>query len=376
MKLRRLILAFVTLLVPVVMLAGKRPKVDLLKYYDPVLGIDTAVADVYLEVRHLYTDSLVIGYAPYDQHRQVDKRNLTWVPQEQIGYFVYDRYLYAPLTVQAGQEPVTYFMRHYRDRKSQVKIYTMGKRRQRQYYAFYPDSTVQEINNMVEFRDQERLERTGNHNFIRGFHWGVLAGVMGHGQLQIGSGIELDGDFPQSDAQQAVTAGMWMDWPFFRNGTSLHAKVLYQGFSARTQRGGVICAYNRQGLDLPLTLRYSCLHVPGRVIPFVEGGLSCRLAWQNRLECMWNHYEQRPDGHGYPTGQVATAEQNPTGVDFAPVVGGGLRYRINDTRHAMLTLNYNFKSVLAQYDLPAISQLFIEQASASSWTLTLAIGLR
>lgn len=368
MKLRHVLLSFVTLLVPVVMLAGKRPKADLLKYYDSVFSKDTVVSDVYLELRHLYTDSLIIGYAAYDKDRVADKTALNWVPQERIGFFIYYNHLYAPLTVQVGTEPVTYFMRHYRDRKSRVKVYTMGKLFHREYYALYPDSTVQKINNMVEFRDQERLERTGNHNFIRGFHWGVLAGVTGYDE------VLLD-DYPPSDAQQSVTAGVWLDWPFWRHGASLHAKALYQAVSARTQLKGVIWAYNRRGMELPLTLRYSCLHVPGRVIPFVEGGINCRLSWRNSLDCVANSYAMRPDGKPYPTGELIVEDIDQPGVDFTPVVGGGLRYRINDTHHAMLTFNYNYRSALAHYDVRAFTQNFIEEVSTSSWTLTLAIGL-
>lgn len=352
---------------PAMMLAGG-PKSDMLKYYDETLGRDSVIQKAYLSLRYLYTDSLQVGYCAYDDDGQPKRDEIHWVPQHQIDFFRYDNHLYAPLTVMTDSaQSVTYFMRHYRDRKSLVKIYTMGKGRQRQFYALYPDSTVQMIPDMVEFRDQERLERTGNHNFIRGFHAGVLLGMMGNGP------VTMD-DYPVTEAQQAVTAGVWMDWPFLRHGTSLHVKALYHALSAQTQRRGLAWAYNRRGIDLPVSLRYTCLHIPFRTIPFIEGGLNCRVALQNSLVGMSNHYEKRPDGHLYPTGEVSRMEDHNTSMALSPVLGGGLRYRISDTRHAMLTFNYYLNTVMTDYGVKS-SSYYIREVSTDGWTLTLAIGL-
>lgn len=369
MRLSRSLLVLTVLLLHAAWLTAGQPKINnMLVFHDDVLGKDTVLQNVYLNLRNLYTDSLIVGYAPYDENGAIDTDELRWVPQDKVSYFRYNRHLYAPLTLTTDSGSVTCFMRHYRDRLSRVKVYTMGNRRHRQYYALYPDSTVLPIADMVEFRDQERLERTGNHNFIRSMHWGVLAGMMGNGAVQ------LD-DYPPTDAQQAVTAGVWMDYPFLRHGTSLHVKALYHALSAQTQRRGVAWAYNRRGIDLPLTLRYTCLHVPYRVIPFVEGGMNFRFSLRTSLDGLSNQYVSRPDGQYYPSGELATVEQSNSSMSFAPVVGGGLRYRISDTRHAMLTFNYYFNSVLSHFPTPEHATYSIGEVSTSGWALTLAVGL-
>lgn len=371
MKLLRLILFLAVMSsLPAMMLAGG-PKADMLKFYDEVTGRDTVLQKAFLTLRYLYTDSLQVGYCAYDDDGQPKRDEIHWVTQDKIDFFRYDNHLYAPLTVMTDSTPsATYFMRHYRDRKSLVKIYTMGHGRHRQFYALYPDSTVQMIPDMVEFRDQERLERTGNHNFIRGFHCGPLVGMMGNGPVSID-------DYPVSEAQQAVAAGLWMDWPFLRHGTSLHVKALYHALSAQTQRRGVAWSYNRRGIDLPVTLRYTSLHVPFRVIPFIEGGLNCRLALHNRLVGWSNLYEPRPGGDSYPSGELVRMEQNTTAMALSPMLGGGLRYRISDTRHAMLTFNYYLHTVMSDYGygVHSTAMYYIREVSVNSWTLTLAVGL-
>lgn len=368
MKFARLMQVWLISVLPALSFAGGQKKSDLLMYHDDATGRDSVVLDAYLDLRYLYTDSLLVGFAFKGEDGLINPDSMRWVTQEKIGFFRHNNHLYAPLTLTTGDKPGTYFMRHYRDRKSRVKVYTMGKWRQRQYYALYPDSTVTEIPDMVEFRDQERLERTGNRNYIRGFHWGVLAGMIGNGNIQ------LD-DYPMAEDQQGMTVGAWMDWPIYRHGASLHAKVMYHAMSAKTQRRGVAWAYNRKGLDVPLSLRYTCLPIPYRLIPFVEGGVNFRLALKNSAEGISNRFELRPDGQKYPTSALFLSEQQGNRCAVAPVLGGGLRYRVTDTRHVMLTFNYYLNSVMAHYELDAASFYQIYDVTANGWSLSLCVGL-
>lgn len=348
-------------------------KTETLKCEHPDTGRDTLISRVNVYVDYLYTDTMLLCY--YDQHRpEYGGHPLVYVPNEQIQFFTYDGDLFVPITF-TERDGTTWhrFLRRYRDRKSRVPVYAMGRgRKHTRYFIFDADSLVVEIDDMVRFRDEERLARTGNHNYMRGFHWGILAGMMGNSQIQMLSEFS-------SPKQQGMTLGLWIDEPLYRYGTSLHVKALYHAMSAKPK--GVALAYNSRGIDLPITVRQTLHDLPWRVIPFIEGGVNMRLCWTNSLESVANTY--LPDTEDYPSYMQPTKlldgmekyEFHDRSLHFLPVVGGGLRWRINDSRHAFVTWNYYLTSLVGRIDTRNVVDVTKCEIQASGWTVTVGVGL-
>lgn len=340
--------------------AAKKTQPDLIRVVDKAAGIDTAFMQVKLVTENLYTDSLRVGIR-HNEEGPVEQ----WFDQSQIEFFVLDEVVYEPRTlVMDDGSQHRLLMQRDRGRKgSNALIYTLGANGNKQFYIRRRSdeqlhqlaSTDGQFSNYANtyladlwsnptakaaeyvahtkatrrhFRLAERIYRQQNDHYLRHFTYGGLAGIHltniatnGHGDI---------------NGQLCVTAGIWADLPLDTWGFSLRAEASYYAFSSMLTHAKNSFAYNHRSIDIPLLLRYTALPVKGRIMPYLEGGVSMGIRLSS--DCKGEIYMPDHDGDYYFfwNGESTESPYNILAGAGAEVqltrnhsLGIGLRYRLS-----------------------------------------------
>lgn len=313
-------------------LFAKVDRGDMLKYYDRTTKHDTLVWTHFIDVRHLYTDSLQVGFRD-----EVGKLDWQWISQDDIDFFSYGGVYYDDRMVMGEDgKQRRIFLRMNRDSRSRVKLFTIGRGPEKRHYAEGEDSVLYRIDNVHAYRTEERVRRTGNPNYYRRFRWGVMLGMV-NSDMQVGAspnGYSLP-------SQQYVTGGLWADLPVDPYGFSLHAEVyLHAASGSCRQEPHFAFAYNAHAISLPLTLRYTLLPLKGAVLPYVEGGVDWRCYTRQTMDGV-----SPSMAHGHETWSISSLSE----VSTSLTLGGGIEYKVNSRHSLWLSCRYNPSAICSDY---------------------------
>lgn len=193
--------------------------------------------------------------------------------------------------------------------------------------------------------EASRIIERQNHNLIHRFRWGVGVG-MAFSSLTattewVGNNI---GQHPMTmtfdpHSQMQPTISLFADLPSF-GGISMHPELtLRQGslcqslvWPSREQTDEI---YNYTMLELPMLLRYTCVQLRGRWLPYAEAG--AHFGYMLRSEHQRRAYVF--DDDGYLSSLDLNTHQGDA-VRFQPAVGAGVEYRYSERHAAFLGVRF------------------------------------
>lgn len=328
------LLTLVFLWVPLLLMAGRPNQHDLVRFVDPNTGRDTVISVPHLVVQHLYTDSLRIGI-PEAEGTRVER----WLDLDCIDYFRFDNELYDDHeVVRLDGTHQRIFLLMERRGRGRANIYKYGRGLHSSYYYMGQDSLLHQIDNLRDYKMEERVRRTGNTNYYRPrFSWGVLAGVAGNRMTptgMAGGGDYSPLDYGRAIDQTLVTAGLWADVPLDPLGFSLHAKAYLLAASAEQQvPGNRAMAFNARSISVPVTMRYTALSIPFPVVPYVEVGFDLRYVTSSSLDLLVRE-SAIVDNHRVLKYKAPDRLLTPL------LLGGGLEYKLSRQHSLWLEVSF------------------------------------
>ena len=178
------------------------------------------------------------------------------------------------------------------------------------------------------FHKRARICWTNNLNYIPRWRWGMSTSANFNSVTM--------NDIKGSQVQAAIA--LWTDIPLFIYGLTFHPELSFNKFSAvQTAQWDtpIDVAYNNSMINLPIMLRYTAVPLRGKVLPYIEGGISLNFSWKNKYEV---RYFER-DEESFVTGYITENWKGKTfGLGYQ--AGGGLEIKLTPYRSLWLGARY------------------------------------
>lgn len=170
---------------------------------------------------------------------------------------------------------------------------------------------------------------TDNRNLYERFRWGVLVG----GGLNV---LKLD----ESINDYHFFMGAFINQPLHYN-LSLQLEATYrkEAYSGSIEKTSSIkdIIYNRQGIQIPILLRYSFNYASQKCIPYLQAGPSIYFTFKNKLEerlySIVDGIVNSPEDSTYKPSKIA----------YGITAGTGMEIRITDKHSLFADLRYLYQ---------------------------------
>ena len=326
---------------------------NLLMYHDPVTGRDTIISHVNFQYGNMREQQYQIRV------RMADGKLREFLPHEISGYRE-GRISYYSRTVEVNGEarqvllPRMYevdsvFIYRFIQDNDKPKLYVqIGKdaplipfvdeenpaRINPQLSAFLKSFPVSEESlvskylyavkpTIGSFEKRHRVVRTGNHNYITRFRWGILAGA---------SLSKADVELFDYTNKMTGFGGLFAEIPVYED-LSIRPEVAFMPYAYSShqvinggEKNGV---YNRKDITGTFLFRYTLRSLSGKWLPFAQVGPEVNFALDKSMESA----SRMIDNEGFTILEKLEHPQE-KGATFGLSAGVGVEYVLN-TRHSL-----------------------------------------